>query len=64
MSEVRQEDQYLAIKYLNETEKYPIIKLCNVIHIARSTYYKWLRRTPSRRQQHQRVGRGMDKTAL
>ncbi len=51
MSEVRQEDQYRAIKYLNETEKYPIIKLCNVIHIARSTYYKWLKRTPSRRQQ-------------
>ncbi len=51
MSEVRQEDQFLAIKYLNETEKYPIIKLCNALNVARSTYYKWLRRTPSRRQQ-------------
>ncbi len=51
VNEVRQGDQYLAIIYLNETEKYPIIKLCNAIHVARSTYYKWLRRTPSRRQQ-------------
>lgn len=51
MSEVRQEDQYIAIKYLNETKKYPIIKLCSAIHVARSAYYKWLRRTPSRRQQ-------------
>ena len=51
MSKARQEDQYLAIKYLNETEKYPIIKLCNAIHVARSAYYKWLIRTPSRRQQ-------------
>lgn len=51
MSEVRHEELYRAIKYLNETEKYPIVKLCHVLHIARSTYYKWLKRTPSRRQQ-------------
>ena len=51
MSEARQEDQCLAIKILNETEKYPITKLCSAIHVARSECYKWLKRTPSRRQQ-------------
>ena len=51
MSEVRQEDKYRAIKFLNDTEKYPITKLCNFIHVARSSYYKWRDRTPSLRQQ-------------
>lgn len=51
MSGVRNEDKYLAVKYLNETEKYPIQKLCDIAHIARSAYYKWLRRIPSHRQQ-------------
>lgn len=36
---------------MNETEKYPIIKLCKSIHVARSAYYKWLERTPSESQQ-------------
>lgn len=48
---MRQEDKYFAIKYLNEAGKYPIKKLCESIHAARSSYYKWLRRTPSYSQQ-------------
>ena len=51
LSGVRQEDKYLAIKYLNKTEKYPIKRLCESIHTARSSYYKWLKRTPSYSQQ-------------
>lgn len=48
---MRQEDSYIAIQYLNKTEKYPIEKLCSKLHINRSAYYKWLRREPSKGQQ-------------
>ena len=51
VSGVRQEDSYIAIQYLNKTEKYPIEKLCSKIHINRSAYYKWLKREPSKGQQ-------------
>ena len=47
MSNVRNEDKYLAIKYMNKVECYPVQKLCVAVHIARSAYYKWLKRTPS-----------------
>ena len=50
VSGVRQEDSYLAIQYLNKTEKYPIEKLRVKLHICRSAYYKWLKRTPSENQ--------------
>lgn len=51
ISGVRQEDIYRAIKYLNETEKYPITKLCAAVHVAHSSYYKWPKRTPIHSQQ-------------
>ncbi|SEL38909.1 helix-turn-helix domain-containing protein [Ruminococcus albus] len=51
VSGVRNEEKYLAIQYMNEAEHYPIQKLCNAVHIARSAYYKWLHRTPSHSQQ-------------
>ena len=51
MSGVLQEDRYIAIQYLNKTEGYSISKLCARLHICRSAYYKWLKRTPSKRQQ-------------
>lgn len=47
MTGVRQENTYLAVKYLNDTEKYPIKRLCNLIHLNRSAYYKWLSRKVS-----------------
>jgi len=47
VSGVRQEDEYIAIQYLNKTEKYSIEKLCTKLHINRSSYYKWLKRVPS-----------------
>lgn len=50
VSGVRQEDSYIAIRYLYETERYPIRKLCAVLSINRSSYYKWLKRKPSRNQ--------------
>lgn len=36
---------------MNEKEEYSVIKLCKSLHIARSSYYKWLKRTPSKSQQ-------------
>lgn len=36
---------------MNDTEKYPVKKLCDLIHLNRSAYYKWLRREPSHNQQ-------------
>lgn len=50
VSGVQQEDSYIAIQYLNETEKYPIEKLCERLHVCRSAYYKWLKRKPSQHQ--------------
>ena len=51
VSGVRNGDSYMAIKYLNKTEGYPIEKLCKKLHICRSAYYKWLKRKPSKSQQ-------------
>ena len=50
VSGVRQEDSYIAIRYLHDTEKYPVCKLCAVLNINRSSYYKWLKRKPSTNQ--------------
>lgn len=50
VSGVQQEEAYIAIQYLNRTERYPIDKLCAKLHICRSAYYKWLKREPSQHQ--------------
>ena len=50
VSGVRQEDSYIAIRYLHETEKYPVKKLCAMLGINRSSYYKWSKREPSTKQ--------------
>ena len=50
VSGVRQEDSYVAIRYLHDTQKYPIVKLCAVLNINRSSYYKWSKRKPSTNQ--------------
>ena len=50
VSGVRLEDSYIAIRYLHDTQKYPISKLCAVLNINRSSYYKWRKRKPSTNQ--------------
>ena len=40
----------MAVKYIHDTEKYPIEKLCKLIHLNRSSYYKWLSRKSSQSQ--------------
>ena len=44
---MRQEQAYIAITYLHVTENYPIQKLCALLHLNRSSYYKWKKRVPS-----------------
>ena len=56
VSGVRQEDSYIAIRYLHDTENYPITKLCAVLNINRSSYYKWLKRkTSTNRTQNEEI---------
>ena len=50
VSGVRQEDSYIAIRYLHDTQKYPITKLCVAANINRSSYYKWTKQKPSTNQ--------------
>lgn len=50
MGEVRQEPSYLAIQYLHETKKYPVSRMCTVLHIPRCSYYKWLKREKNRNE--------------
>ena len=50
ISGVRQEDYYKVIQNIHISEEYPIEKLCRRLHVNRSAYYKWLKRTPSDRQ--------------
>lgn len=44
---MRLENKYLAIKSLSEEKNYPIITLCDILGLNRSSYYKWLRRDGS-----------------
>lgn len=50
ISGVRQEDYYKVIQNIHISEEYPIEKLYRRLHVNRSAYYKWLKRTPSDRQ--------------
>lgn len=47
---MRLENKYLAVKSLNEEKSYPIRILCNILSLNRSSYYKWLRRDPSKQE--------------
>lgn len=47
LSLVRLESKYLAVESLNEEKGYPIITLCDILELNRSSYYKWLRRDQS-----------------
>jgi len=47
LSLVRLKSKYLAVKSLNEEKHYPIITLCEIFRLNRSSYYKWLRRDQS-----------------
>lgn len=44
---MRQENTYMAVKYLHDTEQYPVKELCRLLHLNRSAYYKWMKRKSS-----------------
>ncbi|MBT2639439.1 IS3 family transposase [Bacillus sp. ISL-39] len=50
ISQVRLEEKYIAIKELHQEDGFSFIMLCKIAGVARSAYYKWLKRTPSSRQ--------------
>ncbi|MBS4196996.1 IS3 family transposase [Bacillus sp. FJAT-49870] len=50
LSQVRLADEYLAIQELHVEENISIALLCQIARIARSSYYKWLRHTPSKNE--------------
>ena len=41
---MRLENEYIAVKSLNEEKRYPIAALCDILKLNRSSYYKWLHR--------------------
>jgi putative transposase len=47
---VRQENLYIVIAELNREKDYPIEKICHVLNLNRSSYYKWLNRCKSVRE--------------
>lgn len=47
LSGVRQENLYLAIRDVHREKQYPVIRLCRILKLNRSSYYKWLRRQES-----------------
>ncbi|MGN2339916.1 IS3 family transposase, partial [Clostridium cagae] len=51
LSQVRNESIYIAIQELHDEKAFPIIELCEFAGIARSAYYKWLKRNESSNEQ-------------
>ena len=44
---MRLENKYLAVQSLNKEKHYPVIILCEILNLNRSSYYKWLHRDQS-----------------
>ena len=49
MNGVRQEDLYLCVQEMHK-EGHAIAEICNILDLNRSSYYKWMNRTKSRRE--------------
>lgn len=45
---VKHDSKYHAVKYVSEELNFPITLLCEIIDLNRSSYYKWLKRKPSK----------------
>lgn len=48
LSGVRQEHLYKAVCEVHKEKQYPIERLCRILKLNRSSYYKWLQRRESR----------------
>lgn len=49
LSEVRQSHIYIAMKECHEEQGFPVETACELLHVARSAYYKWASGKLSRR---------------
>jgi transposase InsO family protein len=47
---VRLENKYLAVQSLHIEKNYPILTLCDILKLNRSSYYKWLHRDQSEQE--------------
>ncbi|MDR5588049.1 IS3 family transposase [Clostridium sp. 5N-1] len=47
LSRIRQENKYISIEELHNTEKFSISLLCEIAMISRSSFYKWVNREKS-----------------
>lgn len=50
LSNIPNENKYIAIKTVSKVKKYPIVILCEILEISRSGYYKWLNGKKSKRE--------------
>ena len=50
LSLVRQEKAYVAVQTLHREKGYPVVGLCGIIGLNRSSYYKWLHRDVSEQE--------------
>src|SRR5690606_36637432 len=50
LSKIHHQQRYLAIQKLHQEEKLAILLLCDIADVSRAAYYKWLNRTPSKRE--------------
>lgn len=50
ISGVRHESEYETIQRLHTEKAYPTKNICNFLHVSRAGYYKWIKRSKSRRQ--------------
>jgi putative transposase len=48
-------NKYIAIQQLHQNDGFPIVMLCEIAELVCSSYYKWLKRTPSKREQENEV---------
>ncbi|WP_147554145.1 IS3 family transposase [Bacillus testis] len=54
LAKVRHQSHYQAIQELHEKDHLPILLLCEIAGVSRAAYYKWLQRSPSKRETENR----------
>lgn len=61
MSLIRHQCEYEAVKELSEQEAFPVWKLCRLLHITHSAYYKWLNcPKSSHEQENKRIAKDIE----
>ena len=50
MTEIRKQAEYETIKQLHTEKGYPVQVMCEILHVTRSAYYRWLEQPHSPRE--------------